>query len=75
MKTISAFHSEVGLCNKAFNKLKLLKSDRTTEAPRIPSKTKRRSRLINYNNNNMGGGRRRTIKQNKNSKLILLVFI
>lgn len=67
MKTIDAFHSEVGLCNKAFSKLKLLKSDRTIEAPRIPSKTKRRSRLINYNNN-MGGGRRTTIKQNKNKK-------
>jgi hypothetical protein len=50
------FHSEVGLCNKAFNKLKLLTNSERKYVPNnnIGTRKKRRSRLNNNGENNAG---------------------
>jgi hypothetical protein len=63
METISAFHSEVGLCSKALSKLKLLENSEKIIAPENVKKTRRASinlnritmkkKLFNNNNNNM----------------------
>ena len=47
------FHSEVGLCNKAFSKLKLMKNSERKYVPNntAPRKTKSRFRPNNNNNN------------------------
>jgi hypothetical protein len=52
METISAFHSEVGLCNNALKKLKLINSEEVKEAPRLTRKTQRNHWGNSSNNNN-----------------------
>ena len=54
MKTINAFHSEVGLCSRALSKLKLVKSEKVVMPNKVnknKNKTKKKSRYINNNNN------------------------
>lgn len=51
MKTINAFHSEVGLCSSALSKLKLVKSEKVVMPNRV-NKTKKKPRYTNNNNNN-----------------------
>jgi hypothetical protein len=50
MKTINAFHSEVGLCSSALSKIKLVKSEKVVMPNRV-NKTKKKSRYTNNNNN------------------------
>lgn len=54
MKTINAFHSEVGLCSRALSKLKLVKSEKVVMPNKVnknKTKTKKKSRYTNNNNN------------------------
>jgi hypothetical protein len=51
METISAFHSEVGLCSEALNKLKLAANSEKIVAPENIKKARRTS--INFNRNTM----------------------
>ncbi len=62
METISAFHSEVGLCSKAFYKLQLSeKPEEVREAPKLIEKS--RPINMNINNNNRNSNRNRTMRK------------
>jgi hypothetical protein len=64
-KNEKSFHSEVGLCNEAFKKLKLAnKPEKREAAPRINKKTLRR----NQRNNRHNTMRRRLFNTNNNSQ-------
>jgi hypothetical protein len=60
-KTI--FHSEVGLCSKAFNKIKLIDSKKSNNAPAINRKRTKR----NNNNRNITNKNR---NRNKNNNMV-----
>jgi hypothetical protein len=59
-KTI--FHSEVGLCSKAFNKIKLIDSKKSNNAPAI---NRKRTKRNNNNNRNITNKNR-----NKNNNMV-----
>jgi len=50
METIRAFHSEVGLCSEALNKLKLNKNSEIVRNPNNVRKTQKKSRSRLFNN-------------------------
>ena len=61
METISAFHSEVGLCGRALDKLQLAeKAEEVREAPKLSGKLLPTSMNINNNNNT---NRNRTMRK------------